>query len=129
MKNAIEGHPSMFRLLAVSAEKFAIAQSLIKHNDGNPVFQNTQLHAAAQAVTGKKYCPYWIGKNIALKVKGSAGTYDLSRLKLSTAVEAPAKPKKAKKAKPAPKPKRESKAKKGQEVTETAPVEMPTVTE
>src|SRR5271166_3721571 len=88
----LEGHASLFSATAVSQKQFDIAQKMIAHNAGESKIQGKILHIIAQECLGTKYVPYFIGKNVALRVKGTPGLFDLSRLKVA----------KTKTAKPAP---------------------------
>jgi len=96
----IEGHTSLFRATVLSAAQAATVQRFIEANGGDPVIRNKDLHTIAQTLLGMKFCPYFIGKNDALKIKNQPGMYDLSRVRAST------KPEPVKKVKPAKKTKK-----------------------
>jgi hypothetical protein len=71
---------TMIRATIVSDAQYAFVQSLIAAHNNDVLFRNKELHSLTQQLTGKKYVPYWIGKNIAVKTK-TAGIYDLSKLR------------------------------------------------
>ena len=79
----LEGHASLFSATAVSQKQFDITKKMIAHNGGESKIQGKILHIIAQECLGTKYVPYFIGKNVALRVKGTSGLFDLSRLKVA----------------------------------------------
>jgi len=135
----LEGHASLFSAKAVNQMQFDITQKYIKANAGNPVIQSKILHVIAQEQFGHKYVHYFIGKNAALRVKGTSN-FDLSRLHVAKAkakaaevvitsevapVESPNKPKQKREAKP----KREAKKKVTPIIDETKLIEAPATEE
>lgn len=77
----LEGHSSLFSSKSVSPAQFALAQEISEAN-GGPLVTRKNLKAFHLQLRGKLASPYFIAKNVALKVKGSTGVYDLSRLKI-----------------------------------------------
>ena len=131
----LEGHASLFAAKAVNQMQFDITQKYIKANAGNPVIQSKILHVIAQEQFGHKYVHYFIGKNAALRVKGTSN-FDLSRLHVRkraevvitsevAPVESPNKPKQKREAKP----KREAKKKVTPIIDETKIIEAPATEE
>jgi hypothetical protein len=78
----LEGHTSLISALAVSALQLQLAKEIIKLN-GGAIISRKNLKAAHLQLRNKKASPYFIAKNVALKVKSTPGAYDLSRLKLA----------------------------------------------
>ena len=86
----LEGHASLFAAKAVNQAQFDITQKYIAANGGNPVIQSKILHVIASEQFGHRYVHYFIGKNAALRVKGTSN-FDLSRLHVAkSAKSAPA---------------------------------------
>ena len=112
-----DGNPrTLFRAIALNADQFKVVQDIIAHWAGETKLTSKQLIVAYNALKGRKYMPYFIGRNVACKVKNTPGIYNLSVLKLrkgselkAVTTEAPVAPK----PKHESKPKREAKAKKG----------------
>ncbi len=76
-------HTTLFRTFTLTADQMAVVKKFIKWNKGSALFRNKQLHEAAKATIDHEYCPYFIGKNTAVKVNNRPGWYDLSKLRLS----------------------------------------------
>ncbi len=78
----LEGHSSLFCSPVVSQKQFDMTQKIIKANGSNPLVQGKCLHTFAQELFAMKYCPFFIGKNTACRVKGVPGMFDLSKLRV-----------------------------------------------
>lgn len=138
MFKKLEGHNVLFRATAVSADQMKLVEEIVAHFEGRTVLSRKECRDAHGVLRGKKAAPYFISKNVACKVKGQHGMYDLSRLKLragseltpaeteATADAPPATKKAPKKAKGKREaaPKKEAKGRKGQKQIE-APSETP----
>jgi hypothetical protein len=81
--NKVEGHNVLINAKAINASQFKLIEEIIAHYDGVTVLTRKQLRDAHGALRGKRAAPYFVSKNIACKVKGQHGMYDVSRLKLS----------------------------------------------
>lgn len=131
----LDGHNVLFRALALSAAQMALVGEIIKHYDGQTKLSRKQLRDAHGVLRGKKAAPYFISKNVACKVKGEHGMYELKNLKMSADAAKQSIAEVAAEV-DAPKPKRnkgkkESKGKrKGATPVEAAPAEAaPAITE
>jgi hypothetical protein len=78
------GNPrTLFRGTALSATQFKIIQDIIALHAGEFKLTSKQLIIANNTLRGKKYMPYFIGRNLSSKIKGTAGIYNLSVFKLA----------------------------------------------
>ena len=117
-----DGNPrTLFRATAINADQFKLLNEIIAHFNGETKLTRKQCRDAHGVLRGKKAAPYFISKNVACKVKGAHGVYNLGVLKLAkgaitevaAVVEIPVvaapKPKKESRPKREAKAKRESK--------------------
>lgn len=109
---------SLLRALAINPTQMETVQAIVKSHKGEPKMTRTEMTEICKKLFEMSYPPYWLFKNIAIRVAGTK-LFDLSRLKVSAK---PVKPPKADKPKVAKKVtekgKKESKSKKAPKVTE-----------
>ena len=117
-----DGNPrTLFRAIAINAEQFKLTQEIVAYYKGETKLTRKQCRDAHGALReGKKAAPYFISKNVACKVKGAHGVYNLGVLKLAASASkavAVVEPKAKKEAKP----KREAKSKRTAPPVNTEP--------
>jgi len=113
---------SLLRALAINPTQMETVQAIVKSHKGEPKMTRTEMTEICKKLFKMSYPPYWLFKNIAIRVAGTK-LFDLSRLKVS---EKPVKPPKADKPKVAKKVtekgKKESKPKSKKTPKVTEPV-------
>jgi hypothetical protein len=78
------GNPrTLFRARVISAEQYKLVQEIKAFYDGETVLTRKQLRDAHGVLRDRRAAPFFISKNVACKVKGFRGVYDISRLKLA----------------------------------------------
>ena len=93
---------SLLRALGINPTQMETVQAIVKSHKGQPKMTRTEMTEICKKLFDMSYPPYWLFKNIAIRVAGTK-LFDLSRLKVS--------------AKPV-KPPKWNKPKVGKEVTE-----------
>ena len=112
----LAGNPrTLFRAIAINADQFKLVQEIVAHYNGETKLTRKQLRDAHGVLRGKKAAPYFVSKNMACKVKGTHGVYNVAVLKLAKGSAEITKPENEIKV-PAPakkesKPKREARGK------------------
>jgi len=107
-----DGNPrTLFRATAINADQFKLLNEIIAHFNGETKLTRKQCRDAHGVLRGKKAAPYFISKNVACKVKGAHGVYNLGVLKLAKSDQVETTPAVVETPVAAPKPKRESKPK------------------
>ena len=107
-----DGNPrTLFRAIALNADQFKVVQDIIAHYEGETKLTSKQLITAYNALRGRKYMPYFIGRNVSCKVKNTPGIYNLGVLKMRKGCEPTTATVETTETPVTPKPKRESKPK------------------
>jgi hypothetical protein len=75
----LEGSPTLINETALRQDHYDIAQKYIRANNNNPIIQGKKLHEIAQSEFNHRYVHGFIGKNAALRVKGTSN-FDLRLL-------------------------------------------------